>query len=1277
MAASSPAEGGIDSFFNQISTAIESIKGLVAPALTGAANSKPGDGGGSGQVAMVEMNSSDMLRSAAASVSGYTQPDELVDTSGDRVPDASRQLAGKGRKKGGSISAPDLKGFSDASDSDTSRHGASDRSNAPGKVQSSSGQSGASGGNGRQASAPVVVAAGATAVAAGAVAPAAARPRSALEEARSFLPAFMLLYEECFGEVDVPMDPLALLMVWTEQKELERQRMEHEKGMAERGITQHLRPPPPLGDLCKAMRHSLATYGNTLNNIRMGKTSMAVHAIHKVVDDVTAAAMGDDAAAERNVTAAATIAGISRRDILSARWASERFLPGGYVAVDHDNKWVVLAVRGSLHITDALTNVHAKSVPFLGGWAHEGMAIAARHTAINHLPAIGDALRQFPDYSLIVTGHSLGGGVAALVAMLLHSNDPCVAQAVFQDDDEAAALRLHPMPAITGVRAFCFAPPCVISNTLAQHCAPYVKSVVCGKDVVPRLSISNFKRLVAQLHGKAPVNKALKAFGGAFGGAFTGAFLAGSSPPTGPSGPPRPKLLATKSARSIGPTSLSNDEEFVQQQQRQRPATGGAARNNSGSSSNNDGEGEGSGHWSGHDDIDRGEGDAPLGMPSLDAVVKMFSRMSPPWATLTFGADEARARDPDGAWSLASTPSSSPPGSGASSPPSSSAFDWRGRGNTLQMEHCLMDGCNAVAAGAAGAPPLVVAAGASIDAQMEAPLMTGNRHVSMGPSRAESGSTAAMGPLVLVGAGDLAAVAMMPEGGFDEGSAQDGKKDGKRKLETTFPLAGDASGSAAAPSSSRGGGPADSPPCPTCGLRKHPETDAALAAAQRPAGQPVDPGTSAAATTATANNNTNNNTENNSSNTIKAATRKPPAVLGGRALTGDLSNLDDADADTNAGGWWRRKPSPSTPPPSSSSSQPPATSSGAGSGSNTGATATPGVTAPGTPGGDAAAQQAPSYAAAVLGYKSKGPGSPGSRPGSSGGQGRPPLLERSGVLASGPGELGSSSSGKDLAASSMASSSRGSSSQGGDAVRQDDQGELAARAPHVMPPSGLAGICNCDPPGAPTGMLREERAKAQAASRGKAPLAVLKSDRTRFVDQAPDGSVPADSISLESSIMSAQKDLLFPPGEIVHVINPTSDTPIVAMRDQTAFTEILLSSKMLSDHLPGVYLACLERLHLLENRRMTRQVSSGPDADNPQGDDETWLLADTISGSSRNGRSSRGLWEAVNGGAGVDPEEGVRMVTRAVTSGYSPAHVDGQHTRHRHVHHESIPEVDI
>merc|ERR1711988_934263 len=81
-------------------------------------------------------------------------------------------------------------------------------------------------------------------------------------------------------------------------------------------------------------------------------------------------------------------------------------------------QWLVVAVRGTLSNSDFLTDVNAHVVPFLGGTAHEGIAKAAYELFERVGQSVRETLAANPELRLVLCGHSMGAGVAALTASL-------------------------------------------------------------------------------------------------------------------------------------------------------------------------------------------------------------------------------------------------------------------------------------------------------------------------------------------------------------------------------------------------------------------------------------------------------------------------------------------------------------------------------------------------------------------------------------------------------------------------------------------------------------------------------------------------------------------------------------------------------------------------------------------------------------------------------------------------------------------------------------------
>ncbi|GLI65521.1 hypothetical protein VaNZ11_009076 [Volvox africanus] len=171
-------------------------------------------------------------------------------------------------------------------------------------------------------------------------------------------------------------------------------------------------------------------------------------------------------------------------------WRPEggRLQPGYYVAVDHFGRRVVWGVRGTLVFADLLTDLAMAVHPLGGGAAHWGMTHAAHWMVRREATRVAALLRSLGppgSYRLQLVGHSLGGGVAALAALMLREGLV-----------EAARTAAIPPELISCVT---FASPAIVSPSLAELCRPYVTSVVLNNDIVSRFNATSLARLQEEL----------------------------------------------------------------------------------------------------------------------------------------------------------------------------------------------------------------------------------------------------------------------------------------------------------------------------------------------------------------------------------------------------------------------------------------------------------------------------------------------------------------------------------------------------------------------------------------------------------------------------------------------------------------------------------------------------------------------------------------------------------------------------------------------------------
>ncbi|KAI8384868.1 uncharacterized protein BYT42DRAFT_563903 [Radiomyces spectabilis] len=159
------------------------------------------------------------------------------------------------------------------------------------------------------------------------------------------------------------------------------------------------------------------------------------------------------------------------------------FQPSYFVAIDRSKKAIVLSIRGTWSLYDAITDLVCTYKPWKGGLVHSGMLASAQWFYTNIVPQIFRYVHHHRHNitAFHIVGHSLGGGTASLLTMM-----------VADHIDELRHLARNPS---FRLHCYSYAPVASSSFDLSMRYNDYIHSFIVQDDVVGRLSYGTAMKL--------------------------------------------------------------------------------------------------------------------------------------------------------------------------------------------------------------------------------------------------------------------------------------------------------------------------------------------------------------------------------------------------------------------------------------------------------------------------------------------------------------------------------------------------------------------------------------------------------------------------------------------------------------------------------------------------------------------------------------------------------------------------------------------------------------
>lgn len=200
------------------------------------------------------------------------------------------------------------------------------------------------------------------------------------------------------------------------------------------------------------------------------------------------------------------VTGVPEENILFSQWKTDICKPVHFVAYNKDTDAIVVAIRGTMSLSDCITDMAAMpttielkdipdGTPAEAYYVHGGIYESAKYVykSLEYNGVLDDVLSgKYKNSKLVVLGHSLGAGVSLLLSTILWSDQP--------------ALRSR-------LQCLAYSPPGgLMSVATVEYCASFTFGCFSGQDMIPRIAQHTFDRFREEMFDVLAACKYPKAF---------------------------------------------------------------------------------------------------------------------------------------------------------------------------------------------------------------------------------------------------------------------------------------------------------------------------------------------------------------------------------------------------------------------------------------------------------------------------------------------------------------------------------------------------------------------------------------------------------------------------------------------------------------------------------------------------------------------------------------------------------------------------------------------